>query len=65
MTPLEKFIEYLGPEILKAHNIKYFLELEEKTIKDAIMYSLDEDGHTGDWKIGFANEYYNKLKVKE
>jgi len=62
---MEKFIEYLGPQNLMEHNTKYFLELEEKAIKDAIMYSLDEDGHTGDWKIGFANEYYNKLKVKE
>jgi hypothetical protein len=25
------------------------------------MYALDEDGHTGDWKIKFANDYYNKL----
>jgi hypothetical protein len=62
MTPLEKFIEYIGEEKLKNHNIKFFLELEEKCIKDAIMYSLDEDGHTGDWKLKFANEYYDKLK---
>lgn len=62
MTPLEKFIEYLGPENLMEHNIQYYLELEEKTIKESVMYALDEDGHTGDWKIKFANDYYNKLK---
>lgn len=62
MTPLEKFIEYLGPQRVKDHNIKYFLDLEEKTIRDAIMYSLDEDGHTGDWKIKFADDYLKKLK---
>lgn len=65
MTPLENFIKYLGPEVLKGHNIQYFLELEEKTIKDAIIYSLDEDGHTGDWKIKFADNYLKKLKDGE
>jgi hypothetical protein len=36
-------------------------EKEEKMIKDAIMYALDEDGHTGEWKIKFANDYYEAL----
>ena len=36
--------------------------IEEQHIKDAIMYALDEDGHTGDWKIKFANDYINNLK---
>jgi len=65
MTPLEKFIEYVGEQKLKEHNTKFFLELEEKTIKDAIMYSLDEDGHTGDWKLKFADDYYKKLKEQK
>lgn len=38
-----------------------YLPLEEEQLKKAIIYSLDEDGHTGDWKIKFANNYYNKL----
>ncbi len=62
MTALEKFIEYIGPENLMEHNIKYYLELEEKNIKDAIMFALDEDGHTGEWKIKFANDYYKRIK---
>jgi hypothetical protein len=33
-------------------------EIEKKGLIEAIMYSLDEDGHTGDWKIKFANDYY-------
>lgn len=37
-------------------------ESQEQDIKDAIMYALDEDGHTGDWKIRFANEYIKNLK---
>jgi hypothetical protein len=34
---------------------------EEVELTKAIMYALDEDGHTGDWKIKFAKDYYNKL----
>lgn len=34
--------------------------IERRRVLDAIMYSLDEDGHTGDWKIKFANDYYAK-----
>jgi len=62
MTALEKFIEYIGPENLMEHNIQYYLELEEKNIKEAIMFALDEDGHTGEWKLKFANNYYEKIK---
>ena len=36
-------------------------QMEKEQIIDAIMYSLDEDGHTGDWKIKFANDYYKKI----
>lgn len=34
------------------------LELEKQQISQAIMYALDEDGHTGEWKIKFAKDYY-------
>lgn len=37
-------------------------QIEEQRIKDAIMYALDEDGHTGEWKIKFANDYIKNLK---
>ena len=37
------------------------LEKEKEQIRQAIMYALDEDGHTGDWKIKFANDYIAKL----
>ena len=26
-----------------------------------MIHALDEDGHTGDWKIGFVNNYYDKI----
>ena len=34
----------------------------KKIIEDAILYALDEDGHTGEWKLKFAKEYYEKYK---
>ncbi len=34
--------------------------MEKEQIINAMMYTLDEDGHTGDWKIKFVNDYYNK-----
>jgi hypothetical protein len=37
-------------------------EMEEQRLREAIMYALDEDGHTGEWKIKFANNYINNLK---
>jgi hypothetical protein len=37
-------------------------EMEEQRLRDAIMYALDEDGHTGEWKIKFANNYINNIK---
>ena len=40
------------------------LEIEEAQIKDAVIYGLDEDGHTGDWKISVAQKYYNKTYNK-
>lgn len=35
-------------------------QLEEKNLKTAMIYALDEDGHTGDWKIRFVNDYFNQ-----
>jgi hypothetical protein len=35
-------------------------EMEKERIINAMMYALDEDGHTGDWKIKFVNDYYDK-----
>lgn len=40
------------------------IEVEKHQIIDAILYALDEDGHTGEWKIKFANEYYENTYKK-
>ncbi len=56
-------VEWFYQRIL-AEDIKAVFEqakaIEQQQIKDAIMYGLDDDGHTGDWKIKFVNDYYNK-----
>ena len=35
-------------------------QIEKQQIEKAMLHALDEDGHTGDWKIKFVNDYYNK-----
>jgi hypothetical protein len=47
---------------LFSKEIEQAKQIEEQRIKDAIMYALDEDGHTGEWKIKFVNDYINNLK---
>ena len=70
MTPMLEFIEkiYIKPwstNIYFQDMVNEYLEKERKMIIDAIMYARDEDGHTGDWKIKFANDYYEKLKKED
>ena len=65
-------VEWLSMELQKVmgtdifyYSIKEQVEqakqMEKEQIIEAIMYALDEDGHTGDWKIKFANDYYKKI----
>jgi hypothetical protein len=35
-------------------------EIEKQQMKDAVLYALDEDGHTGNWKLSVAQNYYNE-----
>jgi hypothetical protein len=39
-------------------------EIEKQQMKDAVLYGLDEDGHTGDWKVSVAENYYIKTYTK-
>ena len=39
--------------------------MEFNQMRDAVMYGLDEDGHTGDWKIDVAESYYIKTFMGE
>jgi hypothetical protein len=38
-------------------------EMEQQQIEKAVIYGLDEDGHTGDWKISVGRKYYNDQYV--
>jgi hypothetical protein len=74
MTAIEWLLEVLNSvrpdEFCSIEKIKGLCEqakkmeeqIEDQKIRDAIMYALDEDGHTGEWKIKFANNYINNLK---
>jgi hypothetical protein len=44
--------------------IRQAKEMEKQQMKDAVLYGLDEDGHTGDWKISVAENYYIKTYTK-
>jgi hypothetical protein len=37
-----------------------YLQMERDQIQDAVIYGLDEDGHTGTWKLSVAQNYYNE-----
>jgi hypothetical protein len=45
---------------MAAEVVRQAKEMEQQQIKDAVIYGLDEDGHTGDWKISVAQKYYNE-----
>jgi hypothetical protein len=53
--------ESLVSRIMK-EELEKSLADEEFMLKTAIMYALDEDGHTGEWKVKFAQKYYDMLK---
>jgi hypothetical protein len=38
--------------------------MEREQIQNAVIYGLDEDGHTGDWKISVAQNYYNEKHLR-
>ena len=63
MTVVDKIYDMLydGKISDLAEMKEWFKMQEEVELTKAIMYALDEDGHTGDWKIKFANDYYKKI----
>jgi hypothetical protein len=44
-----------------------YLQMERDQIQAAVIYGLDEDGHTGNWKLSVAQKYYNEkhLGIKD
>jgi hypothetical protein len=37
-----------------------YLQMERDQIQNAVIHGLDEDGHTGQWKLSVAQNYYNE-----
>jgi len=69
MTTLEKFMRFLAEKnyyISEEMVDRYWdlrqedLDTHKKDITDAMLYALDEDGHQGDWRIKFINDYYER-----
>jgi hypothetical protein len=63
-TPVQRLADYVRSryETTEVFDnlVSNLLAKERKNLEEAIMYALDEDGHTGDWKIKFAKDYYFK-----
>ena len=64
-TAISKLMKDLVQNGTRIDFAKY-LKMEMQQIQDAVIYGLDEDGHTGDWKISVAQNYYNEkhLEIK-
>jgi len=66
MFTIDYFIENLPVRFRNAimntcsEEIEIARGIERRRVEDAIMYALDEDGHTGDWKLKFAKDYIIK-----
>jgi hypothetical protein len=41
-----------------------YLKMERDQIQNAVIYGLDEDGHTGTWKLSVAQNYYNEKHLE-
>lgn len=67
MTAVEWLIKNIPQRFANAlanecrDEIEQAKRMEKQQIKDAINYALDEDGHTGDWRITFINSYLEKI----
>lgn len=63
-SPVERLADYVRSrydtnEVFE-NLVSNLIQKERRSIEEAIMYALDEDGHTGEWKIKFAKDYYTK-----
>ncbi len=63
MTVVDKIYNLLSDGKISdlAEMKEWFKMEEEQQLIKAIMYTLDEDGHTGEWKIKFAKDYCKKI----
>ena len=69
MTAVEWLIDWMSKNQYYIDNtlletVEQVKQMEKQQMKDAVIYGLDEDGHTGDWKISVAENYYIKTYTK-
>ena len=69
-SPIEYLKERLYDKIQMSDDLKnYYFDMAEQYhqigIKNAVIYGLDEDGHTGSWKNSVAENYYLKTYTDE
>jgi hypothetical protein len=58
-TAISELMKDLVQNDMQVDFAKY-LQMERDQIQDAVIYGLDEDGHTGTWKLSVAQNYYNE-----
>jgi len=58
-TAISELIKDLVQNGMQVDFEKY-LQMERDQIQNAVIHGLDEDGHTGQWKLSVAQNYYNE-----
>lgn len=65
MTAIEWLIrnvnENIPPMYIPREVVEQAKKMEREQLEKAMMYALDEDGHTGDWKQKFIKKYIDDL----
>lgn len=64
MTPVERLAQYVRDRYEtneSFENLVANLRAQEKNnLTQAMLHALDEDGHTGDWKLQWVEKYYQE-----
>lgn len=64
MSPIERLAQYVRDRYdtnESFENLVANLRAQEKSnITQAMLHALDEDGHTGDWKLQWVEKYYQE-----
>jgi hypothetical protein len=61
-------VEWLAEQMLHPESFNPYIEqakaMERRQIADAMMYALDEDGHSLQWRTKFVEKYYTETYNK-
>jgi len=63
MTAVQALIQHLENQGIDIEQEvkRNFLVYEAQQIEDAMYHALDEDGHTGNWRVKFVKDYIKNL----